>query len=304
MNFRLLLLLASALPAIAFGQNGVGHIWPYFPDGPTVSKVTAIRFMFSVVQDTAVNEKILFSDERLFGPDADTYLVEHNLYSNELLYTDPVVTTWPLIGDDIQEEATMRLSIGDYNKKGFVGVKTGDAVNFPRQSYLIDGHGVPKTDMISQFNLNSGATGEVDVVRGDVVTDHSGWKWNGMPLARNVVFREWDMTFIFGGKSYPTRIAFPDRNSSFVVPGELLVFGSEFFKDAGNFQIELWNMQYQSLSTVGWQPLWKWVITDYDGDGSDWGFKKVDVNGHSVVEVSTGDGPYLSVDSVIDLSTP
>src|SRR5579859_593098 len=109
------------LPSPAGAQNGNGSIWPDFPPGQTVNTATRIRYNFSVVQNTCTTDfKILFSDSRYWGVDSDTYLIEHNLYSYELVYKDHVCTTWPQIGQSIFGQASLRMAVPDYNKKGLI----------------------------------------------------------------------------------------------------------------------------------------------------------------------------------------
>jgi hypothetical protein len=296
-----LILLGSGRPVLA--QNGDGVIFPYLPSGGP-SNAVGIRYDFKVVQNTCTTDgKIQFSDSRYWGPDADTYLIEHNLYSSAQIFTDPVYTTWPLEGTTVTAQASLRLAAADYNKKGLVGVETEDPAEFPRQQYLIDGFGVPKTDMISQFNLNA-KSGSVEVVRGPIITNLTGWKYGSVPLPSNVQFREWDATATIEGKAYKTKFALPDRNAQYLAPWELLVFSTEFFKYPGQFKIYVWNMAYLLPSATQWQAINQWQVTSYDGDGSDFGFKKIAHAGAKAIEISSSDGPYTPLGGVIDLSTP
>ena len=290
-------------------DSGVAILWANLPSGQQPQNAVGIQYNFYVVANQAPAMKILFGDSRFFGPSsfltstADTYLINDNIYSNTLLYTNPVNTTWPLQGQNVQTEASLRISQADFTDSGLTAVRTLDPVNFPRQSYWEDGNpNIPQSDMISQFSLN-GLQGTVTILRGPVITDYAGWAAAGTPLQTNVSYREWDVTATINSTAHQMMVALPDAYAHNVYPLEMLVFGSEFWYLPGLFKIYYWNVQYQTDSSSSWVPIYTFSVNRYGGNGSDFGFKKTSWNGSNVIEVSNdGVGPYVPLNGTIDLT--
>jgi hypothetical protein len=280
--------------------NGVARIWARFPPGQTINDGVKLRYKFFIVANQSNPLKILFSDSRFYGSGQDTYLIEHNLYTDRYVYTDPVCTTWPLQGEHRSGESSLRVAVPDYVQKGLTGAKTRDPDRFPRQTYLIDG--IPnlwKTDMISQFDC-TGFSGTVKVARGGLVTNLQGWRCDG-DLDPGTSFRKWKVTVALQGTRDHMTIALPDESAHYITPYEALVFYTEFFNQPGLFKVYLWDLEIQSESSGTWQPLNLWEVTD--GPGTNYGFRKTSFNDQCGIEVSNEPGGnYAPAGTVIDLS--
>ncbi len=305
---RLVVGVLVALVAGTFGVprlhaqgNGVARIFAQFPPGQEVADGVEVTYDFTIVANQSSDLKILFSDSRFYGSGSDTYLIEHNLYTDRYAYSDPVCTTWPLQGDHNAGESSLRVAVPDYVGRGLTGARTSDPA-FPRQTYLIDGiPGLWKTDMISQFDM-TGMSGTVDVARGDLIVDPSGWRCDG-DLDAATSFREWDITVTIGGSPYVMMIALPDAGAHYVTPYEALVFYTEFMNQSGLFKVYFSNIWIQSES-MGWQPLNLWKVTDQDGGLDLFGFKKTAIDAGCAIEVSNeSQGPYLPPGTVFDISS-
>ena len=142
-------------------------------------------------------------------------------------YSDRVCTTWPLEGTYVGSEASLRVAVPDYNQMGLTGAKTSAPLIFPRQSYLIDGLPIPKTDMISQLNLNN-MEAEVTVIRKGIVSDKTGWSCDG-ELDQDTTFRQWDIAVSIASSNYTMHFAVPQSNAEFISPFESANFFTEFF---------------------------------------------------------------------------
>ena len=283
--------------------NGNVGVRAYFTPGLEPQDITGLRYKFHVADNNqaGLDLKILFGFMRLYTPGAiDTYLLESNLYTRGLFYNDPTCTTWPLIGTFVGSETSLRLAVPDYIGQGKTGAKTFAPLVFPRQSYLIDGLLVPKTDAIYQLNLNQMTT-EVIITRGDLVSDETGWKCDGFLDAD--IYRQWDVSATVWPMTYNLAFALPDSNARYMTSGELINFRTEFYLFSGLFKVYLWDFQFMRESTASWEPLTHWIIDDQCGDVSAYGVRLVRFEGRTVMEISNdGPGSFLQAETIFDLS--
>jgi hypothetical protein len=305
MSLGLTLTLVSLL---AVGQvshaqcNGTVGVRAYFAPGSGPQDVTGLRYVFHTADNTQAGLalKILFGFMRLYTPGAiHTYLLESNLYTRGLRYSDPTCTTWPLVGTLVGSEASLRLAVPDYVGLGKTGAKTFAPFVFPRQSYLIDGLPAPKTDAISQMSFNQTTT-EVMFTRGGLVSDKTGWKCDG-PLDADT-YRQWDASATAGDMTYNVAFALPDGNARYITPNELAGFRTEFFLFPGLFKVYLWDFEIMRESTGDWEPLTQWIVTDQCGDASAYGVRLANFEGRTVMEISNdGPGNFLAAGTIFDL---
>src|SRR5262249_48236120 len=295
------ILMLAAGAAYAQGLTGM---LPFFPPGEEVTDAVKAHYHFKVVANQSPGGKILFGSNRFYGTGAETYLIENNFYSNGLLYGDPVCTTWPLEGTTLFAVTTLRVAVPDYNLLGKTGAKTFAPLEFPRQSYNIDAPtGAPKTDMISQFDLTR-REGTVEISRGDLVSDDSGWKCSG-PLDASV-YRQWSVVVTVDAIQYAMAFALPDDGAHYFTPYEILNFYTEFFQHAGLFKVYFWNFEVQRETATTWIPL-RWFRVHNDAPtGTEWGVRLTTHKGIRVIEVSNdapaaffGDGANFMLPSAV-----
>ncbi len=272
------------LAAGAAWAQGLTGMLPFFPPGEEVTDAVKAHYHFKVVANQSPGGKILFGSNRFYGTGPETYLTENNFYSNGLLYADEVCTSWPLEGMPTFAVTTLRVAVPDYNLHGKTGARTFAPADFPRQSYNIDtATGAPKTDMISQFDL-TGREGTVEISRGDIVTDHTGWKCSG-PLDASV-YRQWNVVVTVDGVSYPVAFALPDDGAHYFTPYEILNFYTEFFQHPGLFKVHFWKLEVQRENSTTWIPL-RWFRVHNDAPtNTEWGVRITTDDGIRVLEVS------------------
>jgi hypothetical protein len=298
-------LLAAALgPAPANAQcNGNTNARVYFEPGSQVTDAVGVRYKFNVAinNQSLLHLKIHFAAMRFYKPGAaQTYLLESNLYARGLSYTDQVCTTWPLLGTLVGSEASLRLAVPDYNDEGMTGAKTFASAMFPRQSYKIDGGPIDKTDMISQVNLN-GITAEVEITRGDLVTDKTGWKCSG-DLDASTTYQQWDATVRMGGMEYKLAFALPATSAAYFAPWEVLNYFTEFFAEPGAFQVFVWDHEIMREATATWQPVEQWIVDRHCGDLNQYGVRVATFAGKPAIEISNlGADDYFPAGSVFSL---
>ncbi len=293
---------------VAFGQaahaqcNGNMGVRAYFAPGTGPSDITGLRYAFHAAENiqAGLDLKILFGFSRLYTPGAiDTYLLESNLYTRGLRYSDPICTTWPLLGTLVGSETSLRLAVPDYVGLGKTGAKTFAPFVFPRQSYLIDGLPIPKTDAISQMDLGQTTT-EVVITRGDLVSDKTGWKCAGSLDADT--YLQWDASVNVGATAYHVAFALPEGNARYITSGELIGFRTEFFLFSGLFKVYLWDFEFMRESTGSWEPLNEWIVDDHCGDASAYGVRIANFEGRTVLEISNdGPGSFLPVGTIFEL---
>ncbi|NIS81010.1 MAG: hypothetical protein GTO14_12565 [Anaerolineales bacterium] len=282
--------------------NGNMGVRAYFPPGLGPQDITGLRYKFHVADNnqTDLGLKILFGFIPLYTPGAARkYSLESNLYTLGLIYDHPICTTWPLTGERVVSEASLRLAIPDYAGLGKTGMKSFAPSVFPLQSYLIDNLPIPKTDAISQLNLNQTTT-EVMITSGGLVSDKTGWKCAG-PLDADT-YRQWDASATVGPTTYNVAFASPESNARFISSAAPIIFRTEFYLYPGLFKVYLWDFQFMRESTGSWEPLTHWIVDDQCGDASAYGVRRASFEGQTVMEISNdGPGSFLQVGTIFDL---
>jgi len=225
----------------------------------------AARFSFFVATNSgSVNAfpkiKILFTTFRVWGGrpgDPADYMIETNIYSSRWTYHDYAYPARGLEGVETYDEASIRIATHDVN--GQTGCKTFAPAVFPRQSYNVDGiPGLYKTDMMCQANLN-GQTGTVEISRGPIITDKSGWKHDSA-LPDDVIFRQWNVAVTFNGKRHDMAIALPAEHSRYLCYNEMPSISTEFMGNNGAFSVYYWGFEYLRERSDHWEPVAAWTV--------------------------------------------
>lgn len=283
-----------------------------FVPGQEIRDATGLRFKFRIIANHSPTIKIVFAWTRLYGlGSSDTYLVETNLYSQALLYTDGLCTLGQITGTPVEGSATARLAVPNYvgydtpAKVNRVAARTSNGSMFPLQTYYIDNiPGLWKRDAVSQSDV-AGRDGEFVITRGNLVSDFGSWAsaCSGA-LDTTVSYRQWTLAVTIDGLPLETMtILLPDAAASYLSPNELADLTTEFLHQSGLYQIYYWDFMIQREFRSDWQALTRLWLWRYDGYEVDFGAKRSVWNGKYVLELSNdGPGSFLPLNSFIDLS--
>ncbi|KKT20958.1 MAG: Peptidase S8 and S53, subtilisin, kexin, sedolisin, partial [Parcubacteria group bacterium GW2011_GWB1_43_8] len=285
---------------------GIAETRPYFGSGSEIRNIVGVRYKFKIADNDGGNLKIIFGSSRLGGSGTDTYLIEKNIYNTKVSsYSDPVCSGgWEKVSSGLTiGQSTLRIAAPDYVRKGKVGMKTINPLYFPRITYLIDN--IPdlfKTDAISQDNLN-GKEGTVEILRRGIITDSdkTGWKCGGISLDSDI-YREWNVKTIINSYSHQVLIALPESGAQYLTPYELINFRTEFFQLPNLFRVYFWDFEFKREDSSIWEPLLDLKVTDYDGNLTNFGIKKVIYNGKNAIEISNGGaGGFLAENTTFQI---
>jgi hypothetical protein len=302
MNSRTLLFLSLAVNVFCAHSAqtqpyGLGGFRPTYRSGP--DDLIGVRFRFKVTENESQTLRIIFGFQRLHNPGSQlNYVIETNVYSGRVAcYPDGGCTTWPLLGTYTEHESSLRLAIPDYafyfrQQPGITtGIRSSDPVWYPIQTYHIDNiDSLYKSDAISQFNIDSIET-LVTMERGDTTTDVSMFNRCDRPLLSGV-YRKW--TVHVEMPSRPIQVCtyvLPDSGARYLTVNEAMNFASEFINGSGFFTVQYWD--FASIRES--DPVWRVDTTfmsnsDYDGSGTDYGIRVVNVDGRDRVEFSNRPG--------------
>lgn len=310
-------------PRFVYADGAIGIV-TYFPAGTEINNAVGFRYKFRLNQNNSATTKILFGTRRFYAPGAaDTYLLEANLYNSWLQYADTGCTPWPPQGQNMNGQGGLWVSIPDYVKKGYVGVRQLDPATmqmFPRQNSGIDNiPGLTKIETISQSNVTAkditieylrGAafTSPLDGWGSRYLTDSQGQVSCSASLPSGVTYRTWQVTVTIDGAIYRWEFALPDDSARYLAPGEISSFGTEFFNHPGFFQVYIWEPEVMAEGG-SWQPVTRWK-TGYCSDCSGsvintYGAKLSTYNGWNVIEISNdGTDTYYKTGDIFVLQSP
>lgn len=295
---------------VGYADSGNGNttIVPDFSPGVAPTNVVAVRYHFRVNQNQTPGMQIIFAGSVLYNPanPSKWYNIEYNLFSNRITYNDGVCTTYPPVGTITNGEARLALSFSDYNLQGKFGAKTSDPAMFPRQRILIDNiANLQSLSAAAQTNMN-GKDVAVEVVRGELVTDKTGWKTCPNETLDGDVYRMWQMKANFDGRDYVTSFALPADGTPYF--RDLLGIWTEFLTNPGYWQVYYWKPEFQREGNNTWESLNRWKVTAYVGSATQptgFGFRPATYQGNPAIEVSNdGTDTYYKVGSTLTLTTP
>jgi hypothetical protein len=279
---------------------GLGGFQPVLP--ASVDNVTGVQFRFQVVANQSQGEKIIFNNHTLTAPGSTIYYnIETNVYSGTQTFANGGCTTWPELGAYTEGEASLRNAAPDYpygaGTQPAIGtsMNTSDPINWPVQTYLIDGiSNLWKSDSISQFGIN-GLETVVTIQQGSVLTDTSGFERCALPMLPGA-FRMWTITTqVSGHAAVVNQLVAPDADARYILPYAAMQYYSEFLNGPGPFTVQYWDFAYMTESNSVWTPVSTFTTNwNYDGSGQDFGVHVVSVNGQDRVEFSNvPDNSYL-----------
>lgn len=316
-TIRFIFIIISAiylsLPVTTKAQQvyGLGGFNPVYRSGP--DDLIGIKFRFKVVENESQSLRIIFGFHRLHLPGLSlNYIIETNIYSGRITsYLDNSCTKWPLVGNYIERESSLRLAIPDYayhfgQQPGITtGIITSDPLNYPVQTYNIDN--IPnlyKSDAISQFDVD-GIETLITLERGDTTIKVSHFNRCERPLLSEI-YRKWKVSVVMPDKQLvECTYVLPDLGARYLTITEAMNFASEFLNGDGFFTIQYWD--FASIRES--DPIWRSDTTfisssNYDGNGSDFGIRVVTVNGYDRIEFSNRPGnTYITKDTQFSINS-
>ncbi len=293
----------SSITDMGKQDMGLGGVTAYFAPGQEITNAVKLRYKFKVVQNENQYDslKIIFNGHRLYGPGGSPYAIEEDFYTEKILYNDPVCDVDWLQGTKIQGISSIRVAISDYTNTSKTGIKTFAPNVFPRAYSLVDGiHNITKYHMMSQVDID-GIDGIVEISRGNIITDKSGWRCNINLGTDN--YREWDVSITINGIRYDTAIAIPDNVAQYLSSPELFNPRTEFFLLPGYFKVYFWDVEVQQENILVWEKLNSFKVTEFDGYPVDFGVTKSVYNGVNVIELSNdAPGTFFLKDYIFTLN--
>jgi len=182
-----------------------------------------------------------------------------------------------------------------------IGLKTDSPEMFPRHRIGVD-YEPQNVNLQTDYQRSADAqTISLEIVRGTLVTDKSGWRGDGF-LATND-YRSWDALVAEGTNQYRFSFAEPTGYAEFFDPRKMLNFETEYFVGPGFLKAYLWGFAYLQQSDPNWKPLNKWRITNHPGTTNEFGIRLDWFEGHPVVEFSDDNHTmFLPQGATFDLS--
>jgi len=316
-NIRFIFIILSALylssPITIKAQQvyGISGFKPVYRSGP--NDLIGIKFRFKVVENESQSLRLIFGFHRLHLPGLSiNYIIETNIYSGIITsYPDDTCTTWPLIGNYIERESSLRLAIPDYayhfgQQPGITtGILTSDSIIYPVQTYNIDNiQNLYKSDAISQFDVDDIET-LVTLERGDTTTKISQFNRCERPLLSEI-YRKWKVRIVMPDKPLvECTYILPDLGARYLTVIEAMNFASEYLNGAGFFTVQYWDFASIRESDPVWRSDTTFVSSSsYDGNGSDFGIRVVTVNGYDRIEFSNRPGnTYIPKDTQFSINS-
>ena len=279
---------------LVFGISGFRAI---FPDGP--NDLTAIRFKVKILKNESQSLRLIFCFNRLHNPGTSkNYILESNIYSGTYhSYPHNGCTNWPLLGEYIENQASLRIAIPDYafhfgQQPGITtGIISHQPELYPVQTYLIDN--IPnlyKSDAISQLNHN-GLESIITLERGEIINDVTSFSRCSYSLEQGV-YRKWHLIVETSG-SEVTLIDFvvPEQYAKYLTVNEAMNFLSEFIHGYGIFTVQYWNFCYKRESNDFYVNVSNFITSNrYDGNGRDFGVRVITFENSKRIEFSNEKG--------------
>ena len=264
------------------------------------SDLVGARFRFVVTENSSPGIKILFMAHGMVG--ALNYFIETNVYSQTVRGYASGACTNAYPGPGIRSEgvASFRPSIADYHLQlgntsaRTTGLRTLDPINYPQQTYIIDNiANLWKSDAISQANLN-GVEVLVTIERGDT-TSNTGPYASCAPAYQGTLYRKWLATVQGNAITSVVEFIVPEQNGRYLSRNQFFNLYTEFMHTNGVFTTQFWDHALKRNSDPAWRPVTTFLTHPYyDGNGTDFGVRIVNIGGQRRFEVSNKPGePFM-----------
>lgn len=302
---------AITLRVVAVGKipnsargNGNSLILPEFGPGEAPTNVVGLRYHIRVDQNQTEAMQILFTGSTLHSPsEKKVYNLEYNIFSSRIVYQDNICTGYPPIGQVVDGEASLRLNFSDYNLESRFGGKTSNPQALPRQQILIDGiANLQALGMVPQTSMN-GKDITVEVTRGSLVTDKSGWKLCSGEKLGDESYQMWNLKATFDSKDYIATFALPADETEYF--RDIMGIWTEFLSNPGYWRVSYWSPEFLRENSKGWEPMNHWrVVYNFGGSNNPegFGFRLAQYKGQPAIEVSNDGGTYLKTSETLNLA--
>lgn len=311
----------------AGNEMGVAGVTSYYPPGEEINNAVKVRYKFRVEENSKNHRfiKIVFGAHGLKGPGGAVASIEEDIMTDSPTYSDQICDhVGGLNAPQRQGETSLHVDISDYLGGAWnMGIKSFSPQAFPRHANVcIDNYppcvaafnkimsGQPvnpadlremtsRREMISQVPID-GRDISVEISRGDIITDKSGWQCGRALDSRT--YRRWNVLVMIDGVRHDMAIAIPDQYGQYLRSDNFLNPRTEFFDWSGYYKVYYWDVQIQRESSSAWEPVNTWKVTEYDGYPIDYGIRESVYNGNNVIEISNdAPGEFFPKDTVFSL---
>ncbi|MBI5201892.1 MAG: hypothetical protein HY925_09930 [Elusimicrobia bacterium] len=325
--------------AASLASAGVIAIGPDLGPQEQYSDVVRSRYKVRVERDRSDTLKYIMTARRLYNPacqkDCETYLLESNVYSYWVKFLEKACVHGQPADAGVTRfgHTGLWMSIPDYNKHGFIGVRQLDNPTksmFPRQTIAIDPvQSISKIETITQMDVTKKDL-QIEYSRGDTFTfPRQGWGWRfetdqglnpehatasacRQNLPEGPTYRCWNATVLIGYHPYKLEYVLPDEHARAFTPYEMMSITAaalekseaESARRAGDFVVYFWDLEFQREGDREWRPLTKLKLFRYE-DPVGWGARLGRYRGRNVLQIDNdGRGPYFGPGESFDIGTP
>jgi hypothetical protein len=307
-SMRTLAVLALALLGGDCANAAVG-ISPHFPPDAVPTDVVGLRYSMRIdFLKPGENVLIVFNGTKVTGGQGKTHNIEINAYNYWVEYKDTGSVPWPPARNGVahHNQGALWVSVSDYNREGFVGIRQADKTTlgmFPRMNSGVDNiPGLTKIENISQRDL-IGKDIYIEVTRGGVerfAEPQANWGGryrlkDGKQVSLDDLpagtYRMWNVKAAIDGVEYGWTIAHPAEHSRYLAPQQFAHFVTEFFElRKSQMRLYVWNPQILRKGKADWADLAKWQY-HYQAGPDPFGPRVAEVGGRHVLELSNDKDP-------------
>lgn len=303
------------------GVRAAVGISPQFKPAAVPRNVVGLRYSTRIEAiQPGNNTLILFGGMKFHNPGRpQVHTIETNIYNYWVAYKDTGSVPWPPARNGVahHNQGALWVSVADYNREGFVGMRQRDQATlalFPRMNSGIDNiAGITKIETISQQNM-AGKDIYIEVTRGGVERFAAPQKgWGGRYRLENKKqvsaeelpagnYQKWNIKVAFDGVEYGWEAAFPADQARYFAPHQIIHLVSEFFEMKSRICAHVWNPQILREGKTEWESLTQW-LRHYQAGNDPFGPRITEANGRHVLEMSNDKKPesYLKVNQSFDL---
>jgi hypothetical protein len=314
----LLGLLIVINPVSVFAAVGIS---PYFDPGAVPQDVIGLRYSTRIESiKPGKNFVILFGGMAFHNPgQKETHRIEANIYSYWVAYKDTLSVPWPPGRNGIvhNNEGGLWVSVPDYNREGFVGLRHRNRATFdlfPRMNSGIDNiAGITKIETIAQQNM-IGKDIYVEVTNGGIrrfAAPQQGWGGryrleNEKQVSSEVLpagtYQAWNIRVAFDGVEYAWEAVFPADQAKYFAPHQIIHFVSEFYEMETKICCYIWNPQILREGKGQWEDLTRWKY-HYQAGPDPYGPRLAEAGGRHVIEMSNDKRPedYFKKEAIFEL---